>query len=280
MAMRAARISPASGAPLSGRTPSWPITHREVGKCDTGQMDAVIGALAAAGSGLAAGSMLLLGAAIAWLARVPQGVVAGITAFGAGVLISALAYELVAEAHADGGLWPTVLGFAVGALVYVGAAELVDARGRRRGADDKPGGTALLIGALVDGIPESVVLGASVAATGGLSLPIMLAIAISNLPEGLSSAAGMKDAGRSARYVFGVWAVVVVVSGLAALLGYVFLREAPPELTAFITTIAAGGILAMVCNTMIPTAFARDRAATGLLATLGFLVAFTISHLP
>ncbi|WP_309711386.1 ZIP family zinc transporter [Pseudolysinimonas sp.] len=243
-------------------------------------MDAVIGSLTAAGSGLVAGSMLLLGAAIAWFARVPQGVVAGITAFGAGVLISALAYELVAEAHAGGGLWPTVLGFAVGALLYVGAAELVDARGRRRGENDKPGGTALLIGALVDGIPESVVLGASVAASGGLSLPILLAVAIANLPEGLSSAAGMKDAGRPARYVFGVWTCVVAVTGLAALLGYLFLRDAAPELTAFVTTIAAGGILAMVCNTMIPTAFARDRAATGLLATLGFLVAFTISHLP
>jgi len=242
-------------------------------------MDAVVGALTAAGSGLVAGSVLLLGAALAWLVKVPQGIVAGITAFGAGVLISALAYELVAEAHADGGLWPTVLGFALGALVYVGAAQLVDARGRRGGGDKKPGGIALLIGALVDGIPESVVLGTTVAATGGLSLPILLAIAIANLPEGLASAAGMKDAGRSARYVFGVWSAVAVVSGLAALLGYLVLRDAPPELIAFITTIAAGGMLAMVCNTMIPTAFARDRAATGLLATLGFLAAFVLSHL-
>lgn len=242
-------------------------------------MDAVVGALTAAGSGVVAGAMLLLGAAIAWFIRVPSGVVAGITAFAAGVLISALAYELVAEAHADGGLWPTVLGFALGALVYVVADAIVDARGRRRDGSHQPGDTALLIGALVDGIPESVVLGTSVAATGGLSLPILIAIAIANLPEGLSSAAGMKDAGHSARYVFGVWGAVVAVSGLAALLGYLLLRDAPPELTAFITTIAAGGILAMVCNTMIPMAFARDRAATGLLATLGFLAAFTFSHL-
>lgn len=242
-------------------------------------MDALAGALTAAGSGLAAGAMLLLGAAIAWFVRVPQGVVAGITAFGAGVLISALAYELVAEAHADGGLGPTVIGFALGALIYVGADALVDARGRRRSRKREPGGTALLIGALVDGIPESVVLGTTVAATGGLSLPILFAIAIANLPEGLGSAAGMKAAGRSARYVFGVWGCVVAVTGVAALLGYLLLRDAPPELIAFITTIAAGGILAMVCNTMIPAAFARDRAATGLLATLGFLVAFTLSHL-
>jgi len=246
-------------------------------------------ALIAAGSGVVAGSMLLVGATIAWLFKVPTGVVASVTAFGAGVLISALAYELVAEAHADGGLVPTVLGFALGALIYVGAAELVDSRGRRlrrraeaQGAktEPPPSGTALLIGALVDGIPESIVLGTTVAATGGLSLPIVLAIAISNLPEGLSSTAGMKAAGRTAGYVFGVWGSVVAVSGIAALLGFLLLQGASPALIAFITTIAAGGILAMVCNTMIPAAFARDQAFTGLFATLGFLAAFTISHLP
>lgn len=236
-------------------------------------------ALLALGSGLIAGSFLLVGAAIAWFVRVPPAVVAGVMAFGAGVLISALAFELVAEAHADGGLWPTVLGFAIGALVYVGASALVDARGRRRGDGEEASGGALLVGALVDGIPESIVLGTSVVATGGLSLPIVAAIAISNLPEGLSSASGMKAAGRRAGYVFGVWTVVVAVSGIAALLGYLLLRDAAPELTALITTIAAGGILAMVCNTMIPAAFAQDRAATGLLATLGFLAAFTLSHL-
>lgn len=236
-------------------------------------------ALLALGSGLAAGSVLLVGAALAWFVRVPTGVVAGILAFGAGVLISALAFELVAEAHRVGGLWPTVVGFAAGAVLYVGADWLVDTRGRRRGDDEKPSGRALLVGALVDGIPESVVLGTSVVATGGLSLPIVLAIAISNLPEGLSSSAQMKDAGRGGGYVFGVWGSVVAVSGVAALLGFLLLRDAPPELTAVITTIAAGGILAMVCNSMIPVAFQGGRALTGLLATLGFLAAFTISHL-
>ncbi len=268
--------------PRFGGSPFGSQPGTATGRCHTDDMDALFGAFAgaltAAGSGAVAGSLLLLGAAIAWFVRVPSGVVAGVTAFGAGVLISALAYELVAEAHADGGLLPTVLGFALGALVYVGAAELVDARGRRLGEREERGGTAILIGALVDGIPESIVLGASVAATGGLSLPIVLAIAISNLPEGLASSAGMKASGRSAGYVFGVWGAVVAVSALAATLGYLVLRDAGPEVSAFVTTIAAGGILAMVCNTMIPTAFARDRAATGLLATAGFLVAFTISH--
>lgn len=264
-------------------------------------------ALIAAGGGLVAGSLLLVGAALAWLFRVPSGVVASVLAFGAGVLISALAYELVAEARDDGGLVPTVLGFALGALIYVAADAIIDSRGRRvrarsgavsgaasgagsgagSGADPQDAqqgaarsGTSLLIGALVDGIPESIVLGSTVAATGGLSLPIVLAIAISNLPEGLSSTAGMKSAGRSAGYVFTVWGSVVAVSSAAALLGFLLLQGAAPEVIAFITTIAAGGMLAMVCNTMIPAAFARDQAFTGLFATLGFLAAFTISNLP
>jgi ZIP family zinc transporter len=114
---------------------------------------------------------------------------------------------------------------------------------------------------------------------GGLSLPIVVAIAISNLPEGLSSASEMKIGGKSARYIFGVWGSVVLVSTLAALLGFMLLREAPVEIIAFVTTIAAGGILAMLCNTMIPDAFREDRSFTGLWATLGFLGAFTLSNL-
>ncbi len=126
-----------------------------------------------------------------------------VMAFGAGVLISALAYELVAEAHDDGGLWPTVVGFAIGALVYVGASTLVDARGRRRGEGEAPSGARCLVGALVDGIPESVVLGTSVVATGGVSLPIVAAIAISNLPEA-RELGGVEGGGRRAGPVLGM----------------------------------------------------------------------------
>ena len=238
-------------------------------------------ALLAAGSGLVAGSLLLVGVVIAWLFDVPDKVVAGIMAFGSGALISALAFELVAEAHRDGGLVPTVIGFALGAGIYVVADVLIDRRGRRgrAGTARSRSGNPILVGALIDGIPESVVLGLSVAATGGLSLPIIAAIAISNLPEGLSSAAAMKHSGESARWVFGGWSAVVLASTVAALLGFLLLQNAPVEVIAVITTVAAGGILAMVCNTMIPDAFREERALTGLWATLGFLAAFTLSNL-
>jgi ZIP family zinc transporter len=108
---------------------------------------------------------------------------------------------------------------------------------------------------------------------------MLVAIFISNVPEGLSSSAGMKANGRSARYVFGVWTGIAVASGVAALVGYLLLDDASAELVAFITTFAAGAILAMVADTMIPEAFERAHALTGLISTLGFLVAFSVYQL-
>lgn len=249
----------------------------------------MVDALQAGGYGLAAGSMLVVGAFIAWFARVPASVTAGVMAFGAGVLISALAYELVEEANRDGGLVATVAGFFVGALIYVAADALLaryGARHRKRSStlqaseEERSGsGLAIAVGALLDGVPESIVLGLSVAGGGVLSVPIFAAIAISNVPEGLSSVAGMKASGRRVTYVFGVWGGIAVASGFAAFLGSLALADADSATIAFMTTIAAGGILAMVANTMIPEAFSRDHSLTGLLTTVGFLTAFVLHEL-
>ncbi|SDD71633.1 ZIP family metal transporter [Nocardioides lianchengensis] len=238
--------------------------------------------------GLLAGGTLVVGAAIAWWVRVPRPVVAGVMAFGSGVLISALSFELVEEAEATGGLAATAVGLLAGAVTYVGANVLLARRGarhRKRAGDEQPteeeqqgSGTAIAIGALLDGVPESVVLGLSLLGGGGVGVPVLAAIAISNLPEGLSSAAGMKRGGRSASYVFGVWGAIALASGLAGLLGCLALDGASPETLAVITSIAAGAILAMVADTMIPEAFERTQLYTGLLAALGFIAAFSISR--
>jgi zinc transporter, ZIP family len=238
--------------------------------------------------GLLAGGTLVVGAAIAWLTRVPPKVVASIMAFGAGVLISALAFDLVDEAYTEGGLGPTVTGFLAGAVAYLAANVVLarhGARHRKRSGNQQasesgvPGsGAAIAIGALLDGIPESVVLGVSLLDGGGVGVSVLVAIAISNLPEGLSSAAGMKASGRGAGYVFGVWGGIAVVSGAAGLLGCLFLQDAPPATLALITAVAAGAILTMIADTMIPEAFERTQLYTGLLTTIGFLVAFTISR--
>ncbi|NYG58467.1 ZIP family zinc transporter [Nocardioides daedukensis] len=238
--------------------------------------------------GLLAGGALVLGALVAWFVRVPRHLVAGIMAFGAGVLISALSFDLVDEAERIGGLWPTVGGFLGGAAVYVVANVALARRGarhRKRSGEQQPSeqeqggsGTAIAVGALLDGVPESVVLGLSLLGGGGIGVPVLAAIFISNVPEGLSSSAGMKANGRSARYVFGVWTAIAVASGLAGMLGVLLLDGAPGSLIAVITAVAAGAILAMVADTMIPEAFERTHLYAGLIATLGFVTAFAISR--
>ena len=237
-------------------------------------------------AGLVAGAALLLGSAIAWFIKVPSVVVAGIMAFGAGVLISALTFELVSDAMDQGGLLATGGGFLAGALIYVGLNILLaryGARHRKRSGDQQTSedeqsgsGGAIAIGALLDGVPESMVLGLSVLAGPGLSVPMFAAVFISNVPEGLSSSAGWKAAGRSRRYVFGIWSAIALASGLASLTGFLLLDGAPPATLAVVNALAAGAILAMITDTMIPEAFAKDSLYTGLLATLGFLAALTL----
>ena len=245
----------------------------------------------AAISGLIGGGTLLVGAAVAWFVDIPQRVVAGIMALGAGVLISTLAFELVEEAADVGGLIPTSIGFLAGAVIYIVADWLVSRPkespsslpanivARRQSAKLAGGtGAAIAIGALIDGIPESIVMGLSVL-QGGISIPIVAAIAISNFPEGLGSTAALKASGSSGRKVALLWGGIAAVTVVAAVLGYVAFQSAPAELVALITTVAAGGLLAMVCSTMIPEAFEEQRALTGLYATVGFLAAFLLHEL-
>jgi ZIP family zinc transporter len=239
--------------------------------------------------GLLGGGALVIGAAAAWFLRVPQVVVASVMAFGSGVLISAVAFDLMEEAAETGGLLPTAVGFLGGAVAYLAANAVLarhGARHRKRSGDQQPSedeqsgsGAAIAIGALLDGIPESVVLGVGLIGGGAVSTPVLAAVFISNVPEGLSSAAGMKRNGRSAGYVFGVWGTIAVLSGLAALLGYLALGSASAEVVAVITAIAAGAILTMIADTMIPEAFERTRIWTGLITTVGFLVAFAVHRL-
>jgi ZIP family zinc transporter len=239
--------------------------------------------------GLVAGFALVIGALIAWVARVPRDVVATVMAFGSGVLISAVAFDLMEEAAATGGFTVTGIGFLGGALTYVGVNASLARRGarhRKRSGPQQPSeqemsgsGRAIAVGALLDGVPESVVLGLSLLGGAAVNPSVLAAIFISNLPEGLSSAAGMKSNGRSARYVFGVWGGIAVASGLAALVGYLALGNASVGTIALITAVAAGAMLTMIADTMIPEAFERTHTWTGVITTTGFLLAFGIHQL-
>ena len=247
------------------------------------------GALAAGFWGMVGGSALVLGAAIAWIVSLPQRLIAAVMAIGSGVLISAVAFDLMDEAYKQGGFSSTATGFLGGALAYTIANIVVSRRGarhrkrsgsnpdeRQHGANASSG-AAIAIGALLDGIPESVVIGVSLLDGGGVNAVTVAAVFLSNVPEGLSSAAGMKKAGRSARYVFGVWGGIALASGLAAMVGNVAFANATPELIAAVTALAAGAILAMLVDTMIPEATEATHDYSGLIAVTGFLLAFVLS---
>lgn len=245
------------------------------------------GALQAGFWGLVGGSALLLGAVVGYLVRLPTRVIAAVMAFGAGVLISALSFDLMDEAFKRGGLDSAAIGFVAGALVYSVANVLLNrwgAKHRKRSggaqkseAEQSGSGLAIALGALLDGIPESMVIGVSLLSGEGVSLVAVAAVFLSNVPEGLSSAAGMKKAKRSAGYIFGVWGGIALLSGVAALVGYVAFRGASPDAISATTTVAAGAILAMLADTMIPEASEGTHNWTGLITVTGFLSAFVLS---
>ena len=245
------------------------------------------GALQAGLWGLLGGSALVLGAAIAYLAHVPARIVAAVMAFGSGVLISALSFDLMEEAMKSGGFAATAVGFLAGATVYTAANVIISRRGghdRKRSGDQQQksnegGGAAIAVGALLDGVPESIVIGVSLLSGQGVSMVAVAAVFLSNVPEGLSSAAGMRRTGRSATYVFGVWGGIALASGLAALLGYIAFDGVPPAWVAAVNAIAAGAILAMIADTMIPEAFETTHEYAGFITVAGFLAAFALSKL-
>ena len=136
------------------------------------------------------------------------------------------------------------------------------------------------MGALLDGVPESIVIGLSLLQGGVVSSVAVVAIFLSNLPEGLSSAAGMKKAGRSAGYIFGVWGGITVISGVASLIGYAVFQHFSADIVAGTTAVAAGAILAMLADTMMPEAFETAHDLAGLITVAGFLAAFILSKLP
>jgi ZIP family zinc transporter len=241
--------------------------------------------------GLLSGSALLIGALVGWFVPLQRRVIAWIMAFGAGVLISALSFELVEEAWKLGGFAPVAGGFLSGAIVYTLANYWLSHRGarhRKRSHEEKradqagqhpDNSAALAMGALLDGIPESIVIGVSLLEGGAIGIVAVIAVFLSNIPEGLSSAAGMKAEGKRPEVVFALWGGIALVSGVAAALGFLLFAGVPPEGIAFVQAVAAGAILTMIVDTMVPEAFEGTHDFAGLIAVAGFLAAFGLSRL-
>jgi Predicted divalent heavy-metal cations transporter len=231
--------------------------------------------------GLAGASALVIGALVGLAGGVPRRFVALAMAFGAGALISALAFDLTEEAFAHGGTLPVAGGLAAGALVFFTGDQLLHRRGAaRRGPLMKKAGSngpAIVLGALLDGIPESVVLGSTLLAGTGVGVPFLAAVFISNLPEALSAAADLKREGHRPPWIIGLWVGVALVSGLAAALGNGLLGEMGSGTVPLIQAFAAGAILTMLADTMIPEAFSEGGDLAGLATVFGFATAFLLS---
>ena len=258
-----------------------------------GALAEVPGWLQAASWGALSASGLLIGAVGGTYTSLQHITVARAMTFAAGVLLAVVAMDLVINARGAASLHWTVTGLLFGAAVFSSANWLLSrhgARNRKRCGDcveqpnegQQPGsGLAIAAGTFLDGVPEGVVLGLSVLHHGAPDLGTVAAFFLGNIPEALSSSAGMRRAGRSARYVFGMWIGIAVMISLAAAVAALLLRGTGPAVRGTFEAFAAGAILSLVSETMIPEAFHDSPQFNGLLLVVGFvalLVLLTLSH--
>jgi zinc transporter, ZIP family len=241
-----------------------------------------MGVLEATFWGFVAGAALVLGAAVGLWLRPTQRTIGLVMGFGAGVLISALAFELTEEAFDIGGADAVAAGLGAGAMTFFLGDLALDAHGggdRKRSGGQQAAGSAsaIVLGAVLDGIPESAAIGLTLLEGGGVSVAVVAAVFLSNVPESLSAARGLRLAGHSPRWILGLWTAVAGVSALAAGAGYAALGDASADTVAFIQAFAAGAVLTMLADTMMPEAFENGGRGAGLLTVLGFALAFLLS---
>jgi ZIP family zinc transporter len=229
--------------------------------------------------GFVAGASLIIGGLIALYLGMSKRLIGLIMAFGSGVMISAIAFELVEEAvETSAGSGGVASGLFAGALTFYGGDLLIDRMGgkeRKSSGGEQAQGSplAIVIGTVLDGIPEAIVLGLTLL-DGGVSISILTAIFISNLPEAIAATTGLRQAGWSRGHVMGLWAVVAFITAVAALAGYTVFATALPSTIAFVQAFAGGALLTMLADTMIPEAYENGGLEVGLLTTFGFAVAF------
>ena len=223
---------------------------------------------AALGWGALAASSLVVGALIGLARPWPSRAVGLVLGFGAGALISAVSFELAEDGVKIAGGLPVAIGLGIGALTYFVASGRVAAMG---------GGAALALGAFLDGIPEQMVLGIGLASGDEVSIGLLAAIYVSNLPEGVGGATELEAAGRSRRQVLRLWVAVSVACALATPVGYALMDITSDDFQGGINGFAAGALLVMLVDSMIPDATERSGRTTGLVTTLGFALGAGLS---
>ncbi len=211
-------------------------------------------------------------------------------AFGAGVLIAALTFSLIEEAYnLVNDLVPVVLGFTLGGLSYSVANHILNKRkgvknrkrshGENAGGGKDASGIALMVGSLMDNIPENMALGISLVAGGTVNIVLIAAIFISNFPEGLASSQGMKSNGRTTKQILLLWAIVVAIGTASSIIGFLILSRADKAIVSIALSYASGAILVMLAESMIPEAFEEGGSKIGLAAMAGFIVAFVLGRI-
>jgi ZIP family zinc transporter len=234
--------------------------------------------------GLMSGSGVLLGALVGHFARPGRRLIGTVMGFGAGVLVSALAFDLMEESYQRAGAATAIIGFVIGALAFVLGDLVIDQLGgehrkRSHAMPDEINGSALWLGAALDGVPESIALGVSIlnGLAGGLIM--MLAIFISNFPEGMSGATGMTRAGMTRARILGMWFSIVLLTAAGSMVGFLAFDHVSPSVMGATLAVAAGAIMAMLADTMMPEAFSLTGNLVALATALGFICAFCTSKL-
>ncbi len=224
----------------------------------------------ALGWGALAASSLVIGAVLGLVRVWPDRLVGLVLAFGAGALISAVSFDLAQEGARIGGPAAVGAGLAAGALTYFAADRPLERR-------PDAGGSALALGAFLDGIPEQMVLGLGLALGDGVGVGLLAAIFVSNLPEAIGSASAMRAAGKRPAAIRRLWALIAVGCTLATLGGYALADFTSGDLQAAIDGFAAGALLVMLIDSMIPEAASKAGRVGGLVTVLGFAVAAALS---
>ncbi len=218
---------------------------------------------------------LIVGALLAFAFDVSRRALGLIMGFGAGTLLSAISFDLLLPSYREAGTFSIVVGFTAGALAFWGGDWLLSrhADGADPAAGEGVSGPALVLGAFLDGVPESVAIGLTMLGGSPVSVAVVVAVFLSNVPEGLAATMGLERIGVSRTKILLMWCAITAICVAAAVIGFALLSGASPALVSVVQSFAAGAILTMLANTLMPEAYAHGGREVGLVTVAGFLLA-------
>ena len=215
---------------------------------------------------LAQSSLLVAGLIVCWI-TIPTKIVGILAGFGAGAMISAIAFDLVPEAEEHIEMWQTVMWMLIGVAVFMVGDWLVD---RKFGTAGAGGAIGIVVGSVVDGVPESIIFGIQLGTGVAISIGFLVAVFVSNIPQAIAPSADLAESGWGPRKLGTLWLVVVLACGVAAALGFLATDETSAAVGDRAAAVAAGGLLAMLTNSLMPFAFDRGKEWAGAATVVGF----------